>query len=72
VATQDGERPPELVVEINGTLAGIVGAYKQSDGGWRFTGFMGPFFRDGANEVVAYEVERSAAGVVLHPLGGSS
>ena len=72
VATQDGARPPELVVEINGTLAGIVGAYKQSDGGWRFTGFMGPFFRDGANEVVAYEVERSAAGVVLHPLGGSS
>lgn len=69
VATQDGERPPELVVEINGTLAGIVGAYKDGDHRWGFTGFMGPFFREGTNQVVGYEVERSGDGVVLHPVG---
>lgn len=69
VATEDGERPPELVVEINGTLAGIVGAYQEQSDGWRFTGFMGPFLREGANQVVGYEVERSRGGVVLHPVG---
>lgn len=71
VATKDEERPPELVVEINGTLAGVVGAYNQDGNSWRFSGFMGPFFRDGANKVVGYEVERSSGRVVLHPLGES-
>lgn len=68
VTTPDGGRPPDLVVAINGTLAGVVGAYKEADDGWRFTGFMGPAFRDGANEVVGYEVEYTSDGPVLHPV----
>jgi hypothetical protein len=35
---------------------------------WRFSGYLAPFFVDGPNEVVAYEVTRATAGVVLHPL----
>lgn len=70
VATPDGERPPELVVEINGRLAGVVGAYRPDGDGWRFTGVMAPFLRDGPNDVVGYEVERAEASVVLHPVGG--
>jgi hypothetical protein len=30
---------------------------------------MGPFFEDGRNELVAYEVERGAGTITLHPLG---
>lgn len=69
VRTPSGDRPPELVVAINGTIAGVVGAYRSGDDGWRFTGFMGPLYREGANEVVAYEVERSGDGPVLHRVG---
>ena len=35
----------------------------------RFIGLVGPYFRDGANEVEAFEVERTAQGPVLHPVG---
>lgn len=64
----DGGRPPELVVAINGRLAGTVGGYLPADDRWRFTGHMAPYFRDGRNDVVAYEVDRSGAGAVLHPV----
>jgi len=33
------------------------------------TGLVGPYFRDGANEVEAFEDERTAQGPVLHPVG---
>jgi Sulfatase len=63
-------RPPELVVAINGTLAGTLGGYLADGDAWRFTGYVGPLFRDGRNEVVAYEVERAGGAVTLHPLTG--
>src|SRR5690606_21020180 len=57
VTSPTGGRPPELVVAVNGTLAGVLGAYeRQDDGTWRFTGFIGARYREGANEVRAYEV----------------
>jgi hypothetical protein len=63
------DRPPELVVGVNGTLAGTIGGYLPADGGWHFTGYIAPFFEDGRNEVVAYQVERIGGAVVLHPVG---
>jgi hypothetical protein len=66
-ATGDA-KPPELVVSVNGTLAGVIGAYKRADGAWRFTGVVGPWYRTGANTVDAFEVERAPGGVVLHPV----
>ena len=67
--TGTDETPPELAVAVNGTFAGTVGGYVSEDGGWRFSGVVGDYFVDGANEVVAYEIERSAGGVILHPVG---
>ena len=64
-----GTRPPELVVGVNGTVAGAIGGYTVDGDRWRFSGYIAPFFVDGRNEVVAYEVTRGPAGVVLHPLG---
>jgi hypothetical protein len=63
-------RPPELVVAVNGTLAGTLGGYLADGDAWRFTGYVGPLFRDGRNEVVAYEVDRAGGAVTLHPLTG--
>jgi hypothetical protein len=63
------DTPPELVVAVNGTLAGTIGGYVPGDGGWRFDGLLAPILVDGANDVVAYEVERGSGGVVLHPIG---
>jgi Sulfatase len=66
----DGARPPELVVGVNGTVAGTIGGYRPEGERWRFSGYIAPFFVDGRNEVVAYEVARGPAGVVLHPVSG--
>jgi hypothetical protein len=68
VASDGEDPPPELVVVVNGTVAGSVGGYVPDDAGWRFAGLLGPFFVDGANTVEAYEVERTPAGPVLHPV----
>lgn len=68
VSTRDGERPPDLVVAVNGTVAGRITPFDRVDGDWRFLGTVGPFYVDGANAVVAYEVEDTALGPVLHPL----
>jgi Sulfatase len=61
-------RPPELVVAVNGTLAGTLGGYVADGDAWRFTGYVGPLFKDGRNELVAYEVERAGGAVTLHRL----
>ena len=58
--------PPELVVALNGTLAGTIGGYRPDGDAWKFSGLMANYFVDGPNDVVAYEVERSRTGVVLH------
>jgi hypothetical protein len=68
VASGDDE-PPEVLVAVNGTVAGSMGAFSASDGGGRtFFALLGPFFVDGANTVEAYEVERTPLGPLLHRL----
>jgi arylsulfatase A-like enzyme len=64
----EGDRPPELLVEVNGTLAGMLGGYEHGDDGWTMVGMMAPLFERGANEVTAYEVDRSGNEVVLRPV----
>ncbi|MEQ1786381.1 MAG: hypothetical protein ABL966_04955 [Acidimicrobiales bacterium] len=61
--------PPDLVVVVNGTVAGVTGAYLPRDGAWRFWAYLGPYLRVGANEIDAYEVVDGPAGAVLHPVG---
>jgi hypothetical protein len=64
VTAPDG-RPPELVVSVNGTIGGVLGGYVDAGGGtWRFATVLGPFLRDGANEIRAFEL----VGGELRPL----
>ena len=66
--TVTGEaQPAEMVAAVNGRIAGIVGGYRPSGGGWTFIGYVADFYRDGANEVAVYEVERAGDTVTLHP-----
>ena len=64
-----GDAPPstELVVAVNGTIAGVVGDYQPTGRGWTFTGYVADLYRDGANDVQVFEVERAATGTILHP-----
>ncbi len=50
--------PPELVVAINGRIAGVIGGYSPSGDDWSFLGFVADLYADGANDVVVYEVTR--------------
>lgn len=59
---------PELVVAVNGTIAGATGGYVPADGGVLFTSFLGPFLREGANEIRAFEVERRGQEILLREL----
>ncbi len=65
-----GSRPPEsdLVVAINGRVAGVLGGFKPVNGGWSTSGYVADLYRPGANEVAVYEVERSGSTVTLHEL----
>lgn len=58
--------PPELLVAINGRLAGVIGGYTPAGDGWTFLGFVADLYVDGANEVVVYEVTRDGDDVTLH------
>lgn len=66
-AATDGA-PPELIVAVNGTLAGVLGGYiPDGDARWTFLGFVADFYGDGPNIVDAYEVTRTADGTpTLH------
>ena len=69
--TAPGDEPPagDLVIALDGVISGTTGGWKASDGGgWAFTGVLGPEIEGGADEVVAYEVERSGGTMTLHPL----
>jgi hypothetical protein len=63
-------RPRELVVAVNGALAGAVGGYVRVGQDWKFTGYITPLFRNGRNRVTADEVERTGGTVTLHPVSG--
>jgi hypothetical protein len=60
--------PPDLVVALDGVIAGTLGGYEEDGDGWSFTGLLGPEVEGGADEVVAYEVERDGVTVTLRPL----
>jgi hypothetical protein len=66
--TGPDDEPPELLAAVNGTLAGVVGGYRPDGGRWAFTGYVADFYREGANEVVLYEVSRDGSAVTLHPV----
>jgi len=71
--TNAGAEPPELVVAVNGRIAGIIHEYKREDDGpWRFDAILADFFVSGANAVEAFEVERTVGGPVLHRLATAS
>jgi hypothetical protein len=58
--------PPELAVALNGMFAGAIGGYQPDGDAWKFSGLMANYFVSGANDVVAYQVERAGDAVVLH------
>jgi Sulfatase len=60
------DAPPELLAAVNGTVVGVVGGYRPAGGGWDFTGYVADFYREGANDVVLYEVRRDGPAVTLH------
>jgi hypothetical protein len=60
--------PPELVVALNGTVAGTIGGYRPDDGAMAFSGVMANYFVAGPNQVTAYQVERTGGTVTLHPV----
>lgn len=72
-ATVSGDTPVELVVALNGRIAGTVASYGVGgDGGTPVSGVMAPYFRDGHNDVQAYQVTRQGERVVLHPVHQAS
>jgi len=64
----DGGRgsPPELLVAVNGTAAGVVGGYRPRGDEWEFIGYVADLYRRGSNTVTLYEVERRGGRVELH------
>lgn len=66
--TGSDETPPDLVVALDGVISGTIGGYMEDDDGWSFTGLLGPEVEAGADQVVAYEVERAGGTITLHPL----
>ena len=62
--------PDDLVVAVDGTIAGTIGVREEAGDGWRFSGVLGPpGARGQGEEVIAYEVEDTGGSVVLRPLG---
>ncbi len=75
ISSDGGDEPPELLVAVNGRLAGVAGGYERDGDAWEFTAYVADFYRPGANGVELFEVEREGAGgstdnVTLHPVGG--
>jgi hypothetical protein len=58
--------PSDLVVAINGRVAGILGGPRPAGGGVAVSGYVADLYRRGANDVVVYEVGRDGTEVTLH------
>ena len=56
------------MIAVNGTLAGVVGDFQRSGGGWTFTGYVADLYREGRDEVRLYEVARHGGDVTLRPV----
>jgi hypothetical protein len=68
-AVQGGTaEPAELVVALNGRIAGVVGGYRRRGDEWAFTGYVADFFAVGRNEVRLFEVTREGREATLHPV----
>jgi hypothetical protein len=65
------DEPPELLVAVNGVLAGVVGGYVADGADWTFIGYLADLYRDGSNDVAIYEASRDGDTVTLHPVRGS-
>jgi hypothetical protein len=63
------DEPPELLVAVNGELAGVIGGYAPDGAGWTFIGYLADLYRDGSNDVAIYEASRDGDEVTLHPVG---
>jgi hypothetical protein len=50
-------KPRDVVVAVNGVVAGVLDGFYPSDGGWFFYGLVTDEYVDGANQVEAYVVE---------------
>jgi hypothetical protein len=62
------EEPPELLLAVNGTPAGLVGSYRPAGNAWEFARYVADFYREGANVVELYEIDRESAHPTLHPV----
>ncbi len=58
----------ELLVAINGRIAGVLGGYEPNGDGWDVSGYVADLYRDGANDVEVYEVSRRGGSVELRPV----
>jgi hypothetical protein len=71
VTAPDGSRdePPELLVAVNGRLAGVIGGYERDGTRWEFDAYVADFYQRRANELRVYEVgEGDDGAAVLHPV----
>ena len=59
--------PPEMLVAINGRLAGVIGGYRPSGSGWSFIGYVADLYTSGRNDVDVYEIVRDGGDVTLLP-----
>jgi hypothetical protein len=68
VTTPDDASPPQILLAVNGIVAGVAATPLDSRDGWQVQGMVAPYFRTGANTLDAYEVELTPLGPLLHPL----
>ena len=64
------DEPPELLVAVNGRLAGVIGGYTPAGTGWTFIGYVADLYRQGGNDVTVYEARRSGNDATLHSVTG--
>jgi hypothetical protein len=65
---EGGDDPPELLVAVNGRVAGVIGGYVANGSGWTFIGYLADMYHPGSNDVAVYEARRSDDEVTLHPV----
>ena len=68
VSSAATETPPELVVAVNGRVAGVIGGYTPEGDGWMFIGYLADVYQPGSNDVGVYEVRRDGGEITVHPV----
>jgi hypothetical protein len=68
--TVDGQATPaEMVVAVNGRIAGVIGGYVPDGSQWTFIGYLADLYSPGRNDVEVYEVRRGDGVVTLRTAG---